>query len=74
MAPTVLCEMGERSLKHVLDFYGEDRIIYASDFPHEPTDDDLTADVPDFIASNEYSDAVKAKILGQNARNLYNVH
>ncbi len=70
----VSCEMGERSLNHVCDFYGEDRIIYASDFPHEPTDDDLSADVPDFIANNEYSDVIKAKILGENAKRLYNIH
>ena len=39
-----------------------------------PTDDDLTADVPDFIANNEYSNEVKAKILGDNAKRLYNIH
>lgn len=70
----VSCEMGERSLKHVVDFYGSDRIIYASDFPHEPTEEDLTADVPDFLANNEYSDELKSKILYHNAKRLYDVN
>jgi predicted TIM-barrel fold metal-dependent hydrolase len=30
--------------------------------------------VPDFIANNEYSDVIKAKILGENAKRLYNIH
>ena len=65
----VSCEMGERSLKHVLD-----RIIYASDYPHEPTEDDLTSDIPDFLANNEYSAEVKGKILCGNAKAFYNLN
>ena len=69
----VTCEMGEKSMKHVVDFYGADRIMYASDFPHEPTEDDLTADVPEFLASNDYSDEVKSKVLYHNAKRFYNL-
>ncbi len=69
----VSCEMGENSLKHVLDFYGTDRIIYASDYPHEPTEDDLTSDIPDFLANDDYSAEVKGKILCHNAKNFYNL-
>ena len=67
------CEMGEKSLKYVIDAMGSDRIIYASDFPHEPTEDDLTADVPDFLADNEYSMEVKEKILYHNTKALYGI-
>lgn len=70
----VTCEMGERSMKHVVDFYGSDRIMYASDFPHEPTEEDLTADVPDFLASNDYSEEVKGKVLYHNAKRFYGLH
>ena len=68
------CEMGEKSLKYVIDAMGADRVIYASDFPHEPTEDDLTADVPDFLADNEYSMEVKQKVLYHNTKALYNIH
>ena len=67
------CEMGEKSLKYVIDAMGSDRVIYASDFPHEPTEDDLTADVPDFLADNEYSMEVKEKILYHNTKALYGI-
>jgi predicted TIM-barrel fold metal-dependent hydrolase len=70
----VSCEMGEKSMKHVMDFYGTDRIIYASDFPHEPTEEDMTADVPDFLASNDFSQEEKGKVLYHNARNLYGLN
>ena len=67
----VSCEVGEKSIKQVMDFCGSDRIIYASDFPHEPTEDDLTADVPDFLARNELSQEEKGKVLYHNAKNFY---
>jgi len=70
----VSCEMGEKSLKYVVDACGADRIIYASDFPHEPTEDDLTADVPDFLADNEISMEIKQKVLYHNAKALYGIH
>ena len=67
----VSCEVGERSIKQVMDFCGSDRIIYASDFPHEPTEDDLTADIPDFLARNELSQEENGKVLYHNAKNFY---
>ena len=70
----VSCEMGEQGLKYVIDAVGADRVIYASDFPHEPTEEDMTADVPEFIANNEYAEDVKAKVLGRNAKALYNIN
>ena len=69
----VSCEMGESSLKYVVDAVGADRVIYAPDFPHEPTEDDLTADVPDFLANNEYSMEVKSKVLYHNSKTLYGI-
>ena len=69
----VSLELGERSLKYCIDCIGADRIIYASDFPHEPSADELTAGVPDFLANPDYDDAVKEKILYRNARALYRI-
>jgi predicted TIM-barrel fold metal-dependent hydrolase len=52
---------------------GPDRILYASDFPHEPTEEDLTGDVPEFLEREEFDDDVKAKILYRNAKRLYGI-
>ena len=69
----VSCEMGERGLKYTIDMMGPDRIIYASDFPHEPTEEDLMTDVPNFLDDPDYDDEVKAKILYHNSRALYGI-
>ena len=69
----VSCEMGERALKYTIDMMGADRIIYASDFPHEPTEEDLMTDVPNFLADPDYNDEVKAKILYHNSKRLYHI-
>ena len=66
--------MGEKSLKYVIDAMGSDRIIYASDFPHEPTEERTSRpNVPDFLADNEYSMEVKEKILYHNTKALYGI-
>jgi len=66
-------EEQERSLKYTLDAIGPDRIIYASDYPHETPDNSIAGSIPEFIDNPAYSDEVKAKILGQNAMKLYNI-
>ena len=64
-------ELGEKGLKYAVDAIGSERILYASDYPHEPTEEDLTADVPDFLGDNEYDDTVKANVLYNNIKNFY---
>lgn len=70
----VSCEMGENSLKYVIDAIGSDRIIYASDFPHEPSDEQIESDVPEFLADSRYSTEVKRKILSGNTKTLYGIN
>jgi predicted TIM-barrel fold metal-dependent hydrolase len=65
--------MGEMSLKYVIDAIGSDRIIYASDFPHEPSEAEIIGDVPEFLADTRYSGEVKRKILSSNAKALYGI-
>jgi uncharacterized protein len=67
----VSLELGERSLKYVIDCMGSERIIYASDFPHEPSEDEILADVPEFLDNPDYDDTVKGNILYRNTINLY---
>jgi len=69
----VSCEMGERALKYTIDMIGPDRIIYASDFPHEPTEEDLMTDVPNFLDDPDFDDEIKAKVLYHNSRRLYGI-
>ena len=67
----VTAELGEPGLKYAIDAIGPDRIMYASDFPHEPTEDELKGAVPEFLGRDDIDDAAKAKILGANARAFY---
>ena len=67
----VAMELGETGLKYTIDAIGSERILYASDYPHEPTEEDLTTELPEFIDSNEYSEAVKRNLLYNNMINFY---
>jgi uncharacterized protein len=67
----VSCEMGERALKYTVDMMGAERIFYASDFPHEPTEEALMSDIPEFLDRNDIDEQTKAKILYHNARRFY---
>ena len=69
----VAMELGETSLKYVVDMIGSERIIYASDYPHEPTHEDLTGELPEFLASPDLSDETKRNIVYNNTRNLYRI-
>ncbi len=69
----VAMELGERSFKYVVEMIGSERIIYASDYPHEPTQEDLTEELPAFLASSDYSDEVKANVVYNNTKKLYRI-
>jgi predicted TIM-barrel fold metal-dependent hydrolase len=66
-------ELEEKSLKYVIDAIGPDRLLYTSDFPHEPTEDAIAAAVPAFIKDAPYSDEIKRKILYKNSARLYHI-
>ncbi len=70
----VAMELGESALKYAIDAMGPDRILYASDYPHEPTEEDLTTELPEFLSSNEYSDDVKRKLVHDNMISFYNLN
>ncbi len=67
----VSAELGEKGLKYAIDAIGSTRIMYASDFPHEPTQDELTGAVPEFLADPAYDETAKANILSRNALSFY---
>ncbi|MBM3486673.1 MAG: amidohydrolase [Alphaproteobacteria bacterium] len=70
----VAMELGERSIKYTIDAMGSDRILYASDYPHEPTEEDLTAELPEFIESKDYSQAIKDNLLYKNQKRFYGLN
>jgi predicted TIM-barrel fold metal-dependent hydrolase len=67
----VSVELGEKGLKYAVDAIGSERIMYASDYPHEPTEEDLAADLPDFLADSDYSDTVKTNVVYKAAKRFY---
>lgn len=69
----VSMELGEKSLKYAIDMMGSDRILYASDYPHEPTEEELVADVPTFIDNPDFDDTVKKNCLYDNQKRFYNL-
>ena len=67
----VSAELGEKGLKYAIDAIGSERIMYASDFPHEPTQEEMRGAVPDFLDDPAYDETAKANILARSARNFY---
>ena len=69
----VAMELGEMSLKYVIDLMGHERIFYASDYPHEPSTEDLTSELPEFLENPDISDEAKQNIVYHNARDFYHI-
>lgn len=65
-------ELGEKFMRHTIDAMGgADRLLYASDFPHEPAPDDIIGDIPNLLNHPDYSEDEKKWILGGAARRFY---
>jgi predicted TIM-barrel fold metal-dependent hydrolase len=61
-------ELWEAMLPYVIDRIGEDLIIYASDYPHEP---DLAEAIRKFEDRKDLTDSAKSKILSDNGKRFY---
>lgn len=61
-------ELWETMLPYVIERVGEDQIIYASDYPHEP---DLAQAIRQFEDRPDLSDSAKRKILSDNGVRFY---
>jgi predicted TIM-barrel fold metal-dependent hydrolase len=66
----VSAESDERFVKQVIDYMGDDNIVYSTDWPHP--DSKYPHAVESFL-ENEISDASKRKILWDNCARLYGV-
>jgi len=69
----VAMELGESalSLKYTLDAIGSENILYASDYPHEPTNEAIKSELEEFIESSRYPEAVKKNLLYSNMKRFY---
>lgn len=65
------CDPDEETLPAVLGWLGEDRVMYASDYPHW---DAKTPDTVKILASrDDLTDTQKRKILGENAARIFHL-
>lgn len=60
------------SLRHFVSVFGEDRLIYASDYPHEP-DAEITEGLNGFLTRQDVRQGLKEKLLRDNIRALYSL-
>ncbi len=61
-------ELWEAMLSYVIERIGEDLILYASDYPHEP---DLAQAIRKFESRRDLTDTAKRKILVDNGKRFY---
>lgn len=65
------CEVEEKTLPTVLDLVGEDRIFFASDYPHERRKGEFYGDIDELTAREDLTESRKHKVLYANARRFY---
>ncbi|MBI4241651.1 MAG: amidohydrolase [Candidatus Rokubacteria bacterium] len=63
------CEADEWLLPQALRLVGEDKIVYASDFPH--WDHSYPGSIEEIRSRGDLTEVQKRKVLGDNARRLY---
>src|SRR6185503_9561263 len=64
-------EMEEKMLPYVAEFVGADRLVFATDYNH--SDSKFPHTVEEVMERKDLSDSLKAKIMGENAAQLYNL-
>ena len=62
-------EMEEKMLPYVAEFVGADRLVFATDYNH--SDSKFPHTVEEVMERKDLSDALKAKLMGENAAKLY---
>jgi predicted TIM-barrel fold metal-dependent hydrolase len=64
-------EMEEKTLPYVAEFVGAEQLIFATDYNH--SDSKFPHTVKEVMTRTDLSDALKAKLMGDNAARLYNL-
>lgn len=64
-------EMDEKTLPFVAGFVGAERLVFATDYNH--SDSKFPHTVKEVMGRKDISEALKTKIMGENAAKLYNL-
>jgi predicted TIM-barrel fold metal-dependent hydrolase len=64
-------EPREKNIDSCMDIMGEDQFLWGSDYPHVDSSADSLDQI--FASSAGLSDIRRRKVLGENARSLYNL-
>jgi hypothetical protein len=67
----VTCEVEEKSLPAVIERLGEERLLFASDYPHERNHAEYLGDLPELLGRDDLSLSAKRKMLYENPCRLY---
>ncbi len=68
----VHAELDEAALPYAVSVIGEDRFIFASDYPHQgPTSEPVAQEIDAFVRRADLSAAAKRKLLCDNVKTLY---
>ena len=67
----ISCEAEERMLPETMRILGEDIIMFASDFPH--WDAEFPENLQHLLAREDLTPSQRAKVVGLNAKRLYNI-
>ncbi|MDE0212582.1 MAG: amidohydrolase family protein, partial [Deltaproteobacteria bacterium] len=69
----ITCELDEKILDVVAREFGEDCLMYPSDYPHEKAVSEFGTDIPEFLERPDLSSDLKKKILCDNAKRFYGI-
>jgi predicted TIM-barrel fold metal-dependent hydrolase len=64
-------EMEERILPYIAEFLGAERLVFATDYNH--SDSKFPHTVEEVMEREDLSDALKTKMMGENAATLYSL-
>jgi len=64
-------EMEEKMLPYVAEFVGAERLVFATDYNH--SDSKFPHTVEEVMERKDLSEALKAKLMGENAAKLYSL-
>jgi predicted TIM-barrel fold metal-dependent hydrolase len=67
-------ELEDELLPFTAQLLGDKVLVFASDFPHFTRPDHISQSIKCFQERRDLSDATKRRILGENAKRLYNLH
>jgi predicted TIM-barrel fold metal-dependent hydrolase len=65
------CEGDEQTLPLAKQIFGSKTFLFASDFPHEPTIEDIKEGIHEILERRDLDDEDKMNIFNTNPRRLY---